>query len=577
VEDRSQTSPAATRLAVGLAVGEGTGPELALAFESAIAALGAASGVAVEIVRSAHVFRTFGALAAGGADRREIERASEHDAGAYEAFLRDLAARGCGVAFRTAFNAQPLYEVRERLACVKVETLPGSGGETMLVRDEAQGFYGGENDRDGPDDAIRRTCRFSKDVTFRVLDFARGAAAARWGGPDRIDHTILAYKFHLLDGRFASWIAEYARARDARVRVFQPDTVNRHLLRGGFRGNLLLVAANEWGDIMHADLLARSGLGAQEERCSRNVYLAPGLERFVEYQTVHGSADDIAGRGEVNPGATLRAAARILEEHAGAAGLEARLERAIEDAAARGFATPDRGGRASTSEVVEHVLAALREPPPRPRAREDRALVVVDVQNDFCARGGRFARLGLVDPERTEALARRLHALVAAAREGGIPVIFVRTFGDEHLLPPNVAARNRRSGRAGLARSSEWGSHFCEVAPLPGEKVVTKCGYDAFLGTDLAEHLRAAGVGRLVLAGVFTEVCVDALARTAYQSGFGVTLVEDGTLPLERDQESAAAFMARYYDAATATAEALAREWRALRAADRTALAGLAP
>ena len=53
--------------------------------------------------------------------------------------------------------------------------------------------------------------------------------------------------------------------------------MNRNLQRGTWRGNLVIVVGNEWGDIMHADLLLRAGLGSQDERCSLNHYLAPGL------------------------------------------------------------------------------------------------------------------------------------------------------------------------------------------------------------------------------------------------------------------------------------------------------------
>ncbi|MGG7378438.1 isocitrate/isopropylmalate family dehydrogenase, partial [Escherichia coli] len=82
----------------------------------------------------------------------------------------------------------------------------------------------------------------------------------------------------------------------------------------------------------------------QEERCSRNVYLADAVAGLEEYQTVHGSADDIAGEGRVNPVATLRAAAAMLERHAGIEGASERMEAALEDVARAGVATPDMGG-----------------------------------------------------------------------------------------------------------------------------------------------------------------------------------------------------------------------------------------
>ncbi|MFB8173476.1 isocitrate/isopropylmalate family dehydrogenase, partial [Kitasatospora purpeofusca] len=78
-----------------------------------------------------------------------------------------------------------------------------------------------------------------------------------------------------------------------------------------------------------------------------------------EYQTVHGSADDLAGRDVVNPVATLRAAARIAERHAQCPGAEAALEAALAAVRGRGIRTPDLGGQAGTTEVADAVLAEL--------------------------------------------------------------------------------------------------------------------------------------------------------------------------------------------------------------------------
>jgi tartrate dehydrogenase/decarboxylase/D-malate dehydrogenase len=143
--------------------------------------------------------------------------------------------------------------------------------------------------------------------------------------------------------------------------VWQPDTANRNLLRGALTGRVVIVGANEWADVMHADLLARHGLGSQEERCSRTVYLHHDLEGVEELQTVHGSADDIAGQGIVNPVATLRAAAVLVERVAQGAGVIARMEEALAAAARDGHRTPDAGGTSTTRAVVDRVLARFAE------------------------------------------------------------------------------------------------------------------------------------------------------------------------------------------------------------------------
>jgi hypothetical protein len=97
------------------------------------------------------------------------------------------------------------------------------------------------------------------------------------------------------------------------------------------------------------------------ERFCINVYLEPCVRGLVEYQTAHGSADDLAGADAANPAATLRAAAHVLERRAGAAGAVRAVAAALAAAAEAGAVTRDRGGAARTSEVVEAVLRAAEE------------------------------------------------------------------------------------------------------------------------------------------------------------------------------------------------------------------------
>ena len=553
---------------VGLAVGMGTGPELALIFERALHTLAARRRVPVQLVTSEHRYQTFVGHLATRTPAQEVARMASEDAEHYERFLVDLHAGGGRVVFRTAINAQPLYRVRERLMGVKVERFATFHGDLMLVRDGAQGFYGGVNDEPGPAGVIRRTCEFRRDVTRRILDFAVAEAAAAWGGRDRIDRIQMVYKFHLLDMRLAEWVDEYAAEHGLKIQICQPDTANRQLSRDEWRGRVLLIGSNEWSDIMHADLVIKYGHGAQEERFSHNVYLHPALEGLEEYQTVHGSADDIAARDLVNPLATLRAAAGIAERHGGCHGAVAAMEAALLGARREGLVTRDMGGECGTAALVERVLESVAEgsavgaagPGAHGAARaagEGRArsaLLVVDLQNDYCAPEGCFHRLGLIDPARTRAVGEVARRIVAGARVAGSPVFFVRTVQGE-AAPATVRARNRAQGRAECVRPGSWGAEPFGPAPRPGESVVVKHGYDPFLGTTLEKDLRRRGIERVVLIGVFSDVCVDAAARTAYQLGFEVAVVREGTLALERNQDECLDAMERFYGARVLDAE----------------------
>ncbi|MGW4813714.1 isocitrate/isopropylmalate family dehydrogenase [Kitasatospora cineracea] len=340
---------------IALAVGRGTGPDLAPVFERVLDRITRLHGRQVRVERSPRTYHSYVSLRAEAAGTAEIAALTEQDAAHYERFCREQAAAGARAVFRTAINAQSLYLVRQRLAAVKVEPITAGDARLLLVRDQAQGFYTGEN-LHTPGKVVR-TMEFSRDVTEQVVRYAVRRARELWAeGPARVQ---LAYKYHLLDGALDDWAQGLSAELGLDVALFQPDTVNRNLIAHGPADRTLLVAGNEWADIMHVVLLDRYGSERQENRCTENVHLHPELNGLPEYQTVHGSADDLAGRDLVNPLATVRAAARIAERHADCPGAEAAVEAAIAAAQAAGARTPDLGGTAGTTAVVDAVLASL--------------------------------------------------------------------------------------------------------------------------------------------------------------------------------------------------------------------------
>lgn len=133
------------------------------------------------------------------------------------------------------------------------------------------------------------------------------------------------------------------------------------------------------------------------------------------------------------------------------------------------------------------------------------ALVIVDMQEML---------LPLV--WRGEELADRISALARAARRGGAPVVALRQIGPSGTAFDPDSPGTRLSPRLGLE---------------PTDVVVRKTATDAFYGTDLAALLGGWGVDTVVLAGVATDYCVDATARSALSHGLDVVLVGDGHAP----------------------------------------------
>ena len=141
------------------------------------------------------------------------------------------------------------------------------------------------------------------------------------------------------------------------------------------------------------------------------------------------------------------------------------------------------------------------------------AVLVVDVQNDFCHELGAAARLGF-DMRSIQASVRALVRFLGEARRAGVPVIFIATNHGEWTNSQVWLTRGPRSGGEICAVGS-WGAEFYQVAPAPGEPVVVKHRYSGFVGTDLEVILRARERRSVLATGVTTNVCVESTARDA--------------------------------------------------------------
>ncbi|MFQ5914723.1 MAG: cysteine hydrolase family protein [Nitrospinota bacterium] len=171
------------------------------------------------------------------------------------------------------------------------------------------------------------------------------------------------------------------------------------------------------------------------------------------------------------------------------------------------------------------VFSSLREK----AAPNHTALIVVDVQNDFCAAGAWFDKMGK-DLTQIQAMVPRLVDFIAAARRHGVRVIYVRLDYGEPFVSANMEERtDRKDIAAEPCQPGTWGADFYLVKPETDDLIVTKHRYDAFEGTDFDLILRSNGIYTLLVTGVTTECCVESTARTAFMKGYSVILVSDCT------------------------------------------------
>ncbi|MGB6066435.1 MAG: cysteine hydrolase [Desulfomonilaceae bacterium] len=162
---------------------------------------------------------------------------------------------------------------------------------------------------------------------------------------------------------------------------------------------------------------------------------------------------------------------------------------------------------------------------------EQTALLIIDMQKDYCCKGGIFDRRGF-DVTPCRKLATRLGRFLSEARKTLGHIVHVKMTKVPGLLSPT---REEHYRRLGIERKyNPTYGEFYRVLPLAGETVIAKYNYSAFVSTYLDQFLRSNGIKTLLIAGVATNVCVESTARDGFMRDYHIVVPADlteGTSP----------------------------------------------
>jgi ureidoacrylate peracid hydrolase len=170
------------------------------------------------------------------------------------------------------------------------------------------------------------------------------------------------------------------------------------------------------------------------------------------------------------------------------------------------------------------------------------ALIVVDMQNAFCKRGGLFDYLGKLDETKVKHVIDRAKKVIEACRHKGIKVIYLRMGYRPDLSDaggqesPNYY---KELGLVSMRRHQELNGKFLiidtrdweiinELKPKPGDIVVDKHRYSGFVNTELDTILGTYNIKYLLFIGLATNVCVESTLRDAYFHEYFPVMISDG-------------------------------------------------
>lgn len=183
------------------------------------------------------------------------------------------------------------------------------------------------------------------------------------------------------------------------------------------------------------------------------------------------------------------------------------------------------------------------------------AVLVIDIQNDFCSERELFKKRGL-DISAIQTAVSRCADFIALSRKQGIPIVFIQAVYDRKYLPANIAEMYKKRGLTSLCQEGSCGADFYKISPLPNEKVFVKHRFDAFTNKELELWLRKKNIKTLVLTGCQTDVCVDSTARSGFMKGFNIVVIEDCVASTDQENhKSALKFMEKMYDAIIRTSK----------------------
>ena len=171
---------------------------------------------------------------------------------------------------------------------------------------------------------------------------------------------------------------------------------------------------------------------------------------------------------------------------------------------------------------------------------KETTVVLIEFQNDFCKEGGKLYEGVKSEIARQNTIPNAVKLAEGARKKGAMvyhsPFIFNEEYFEDHQMQGIVKA----VADGGALREGTWGAEIIdELKPQEGDKVVSgKCTLCGFNNTNLENLLKENNIKNVVIGGFLTNFCVESTAHTAYDKGYGVTIMKDATATNSKEEQN---------------------------------------
>lgn len=154
------------------------------------------------------------------------------------------------------------------------------------------------------------------------------------------------------------------------------------------------------------------------------------------------------------------------------------------------------------------------------------AILVLDIQNDFCDEEGAFSKLGF-NIKTIQKVVPGIINFISKARQYNIPIFYSKQIESDEVSPQNLKNQFKSGRLKSVCAPDSFGSELYKIKPLPNEQVLEKYTFDFFSNNQLKKQLKEKQINTIIITGVNTDICVDTTLRSAFTLGYNIIILED--------------------------------------------------